>query len=238
MTRSLIQSTISDFEAANAPLRSPVRTLLDDLCATPDRHARFLNTLSMMEHIGSQKIMVTQSGGAIDRPTLKHLAEESRHAFFFKREAEKAAGRPLAYGAGELMAPASARMYFQRLESRVARSFGKDVPAQVVYLYMSMIIEFRAVWGYRLYQDALARAGHALSLKSLLAEEAGHLSDMAERLAALGCLSAARVTAFCDSERRLFERLVKALRRAVGEESGTAPPPRGSSAKRGWRSSA
>lgn len=209
--RSVIRSVISDFERDNAPLVEPVTALLDRFCAEPRLHARFMNTLSLMEHIGSRKIMATQHGDDLDQPTLKHLAEETRHAFFFKRHAERAARRSLSYGAPELVAPAAARMYFQRLEAAIARPLRTGADRRAVYLYTSMIVEFRAVWAYRLYQDALARAGLPVSLKSLVAEEVGHLADMAGRLDDMGAFTADRVTAYCTEERRLFERLVSAL---------------------------
>ena len=55
-----------------------------------------------------------------------------------------------------------------------------------------MIVEFRALWFYGLYQQALKRARHALSLKRVLGEEQAHLGDMAERLEAGSELDDAR----------------------------------------------
>jgi rubrerythrin len=211
MMRSVIRSAISDFERENAHLAEPVGALFDRFCAEPAAHARFMNTLSLMEHIGSRKIMATQHGDDLDQPTLKHLAEETRHAFFFKRQAERVAKRRLSYGGEELVAPAAARMYFQRLEAAIDRALRDGADRRAVYLYTSMIVEFRAVWAYRMYQDALARAGLSVSLKSLLAEEEGHLAEMAGRLDDLGAFSPEQVRAFCAEERRLFERLIAAL---------------------------
>lgn len=209
--RSVIRSAISDFERENAHLAEPVGALFDRFCADPAAHARFMNTLSLMEHIGSRKIMATQHGDDLDQPTLKHLAEETRHAFFFKRQAERVAKRRLSYGGEELVAPSAARMYFQRLEAAIDRALREGADRRAVYLYTSMIVEFRAVWAYRMYQDALSRAGLSVSLKSLLAEEEGHLAEMAGRLDDLGAFSPEQVRAFCAEERRLFERLIAAL---------------------------
>ena len=96
-----------------------------------------INTLSMLEHIGSHKIMATQHAPDIDQPTLKHVAEESHHAYFLKRQAEKTAARPMEYVEDDLLAPAAARMYFQRLESamlahtRAAAQRARRVPLHV-----------------------------------------------------------------------------------------------------------
>jgi hypothetical protein len=80
---------------------------------------------------------------------------------------------------------------------------------------MSMIVEFRALWFYGLYQQALQRAQHALSLKRVLGEEQNHLGEMAARLDTDGELSDARVREFLEHERRLYGRLLTALQRAV-----------------------
>ena len=122
--KSWLDGALARFDADNADLVGRTRTLLDLVVAEPQRHARMINTLSLLEHMGSHKIMATQHSAAIDQPTLKHVAEEAHHAYFMKRQAEKTAGRALEYVAADLLAPASARMYFQRLESATVRALG------------------------------------------------------------------------------------------------------------------
>jgi hypothetical protein len=211
---SWLDGALARFAADNADLSSRTRTLLDAIVAAPPRHARMLNTLSLLEHMGSHKIMVTQHSAAVDQATLKHLAEEAHHAFFMKRQAEKTAERTLEYVAADLLAPASARMYFQRLEGATVRALGAQRSSRAAYLYMSMIVEFRALWFYGLYEQALKRARHALSLKRVLGEEQAHLGDMAERLDAGGELDDARAAQVLAAERRLYSRLLGALERA------------------------
>jgi hypothetical protein len=106
-------------------------------------------------------------------------------------------------------------MYFQRLESATVRTLGPERSARAAYLYMSMIVEFRALWFYELYQRSLQRARHALSLKRVLGEEQAHLADMAERLEAGHELDDARAAQVLTVERRLYARLLGALERAV-----------------------
>jgi hypothetical protein len=199
------------FERDNASLVGTTEAILSGIVRDRPHHARFLNTLAMLEHMGSAKIMATQQGPGIDQPTLKHLAEESRHAFFFKRQAEREAGRALSGGAEELLAAPAARRYFQRLEAEIMRSLPASAGRNTPYLMMSMMVEFRAVWGYRIYQSVLDRAGHALSLKSLLAEETGHLTDMAARLAEIGQFDRARIATLWQVEQDLYRRLLAAL---------------------------
>jgi hypothetical protein len=132
-----------------------------------------------------------------------------------KRQAEKTAQRPLEYVDDDLLAPASARMYFQRLEAALKRRLAQPRGGRAVYLYMSMIVEFRALWFYGLYEQALQRARHPVSLKRVLGEEQGHLGDVAHRLETIGALSDARTAEFVGYEKALFGRLLSAMQRAV-----------------------
>jgi hypothetical protein len=206
-----IETLVAEFDRNNAHLMPGTQAMLAGFIADRPTHARFMNTLSMLEHMGSHKIMATQHGQDIDQPTLKHLAEETRHAFFFKRHANREAGRTLEYSAADMIAPLAARRYFQRLEAEMVRAFPADIHPRATYLTMSMVVEFRAVWDYRLYQAALVNARSMVSLKSLLAEEAGHLTDMAERLRGLGELDIDRLRRFCAVETKLYARLLSSF---------------------------
>jgi len=182
--------------------------MLERYCAEDGLHALLLNTLSMLEHIGSRKIMMTQSRGGVDQPTLRHLAEETRHALFFKRLAEKIAGHGLDYSNLALVAPTNASMYLQRLDACVANSLGHTAHPKAPYLYMSLVVEFRAVWFYRIYQTALKSRYPTLSLKGILGDEEGHLKEMAGSLEAISAFDSALIQRFCIFEQVLFKRLL------------------------------
>jgi hypothetical protein len=216
--RSWLDGVLACFDRDNGELAARTRELLDRVIAVPARHGRLINTLSLLEHMGSHKIMATQHSADIDQATLRHVAEEAHHAYFMKRQAEKTAERPLEYVADDLVAPAAARMYFQRLESAMVRTLGTERGARAVYLYMSMIVEFRALWFYELYQQALQRARHALSLKRVLGEERAHLLDMAERLEASGDPTGTHTAEFLAVEKLLFARLLRGLEQWRGCE--------------------
>lgn len=208
-----LDAMVAEFRTRNAPLISDTRTMLDGILTDSNLHARFANTLSMLEHIGSRKIMVTQQARDIGQTTLKHIAEEARHAFFFKRRAEEIAKRALR--PAELVAPAAARMYFQRLETAIVRSGPRFVHARTNYLLTSMVIEFRAVWFYEIYQAALTAAGSSMSLKSLLAEERSHLTEMAAGVDAAENVAVERIRGFCAAEQRLYANLIGEINRTV-----------------------
>jgi hypothetical protein len=208
-----LDGALARFAADNGDLVLATQSLLQRIVPDSPRHARLVNTLSLLEHMGSHKIMATQHAADIDQPTLKHVAEEAHHAYFMKRQAEKTAERPMEYVASDLLAPAAARMYFQRLEAALTRTLTRE--RRAIYLYMSMIVEFRALWFYGLYQQVLQRAHHALSLKRVLGEEQNHLGDIARRLQRAGELSDERTAEFLRFEKRLYARLLASLEHAV-----------------------
>jgi hypothetical protein len=207
------RSPLPVLEDQSRELAAAVRTRLSAFCAEPVLHARFLNMLSLMEHIGSRKIMASQ-GETAGHDTLKHLAEETRHAFFFKRAAEKLTKRALDYSPHETMAGASARSYMGRLDAEIAASLG-DAPRTLPYLYMSLIVELRAIWFYRLYQEVLRDARAGLSLTSVLAEEELHLDAMLASIAKLDPESGARIAAFTEFEDTRFRTLWAAIEASV-----------------------
>src|SRR5438105_12895350 len=100
---------------------------LREICGDSHTHALFLNMLSLLEHIGSRKIMLARARTS-EGEVLKHLAEEARHAFFFKRAAEKLAGRALGYGPVDTLAGAAARLYMNRLDARVSHCVESSLP--------------------------------------------------------------------------------------------------------------
>lgn len=199
---------LSELETSSIDLVEPVRRRLEWWMERPAQHARFLNTLALMEHIGSRKIMLSQTNGPLHQDVLKHLAEETRHAFFFKRAAENLARRSLEFDDADALRPGSAKMYFGRLDAGITQALGADGRGDVPYLYVSMIIELRAIWTYRLHQEALsAQAGGGLSLKSVLAEEDLHLEHMADCLERSDPVFRQRVPGFVRLEDRLFRAL-------------------------------
>jgi hypothetical protein len=212
---SLVDRAQQRFDAANAGLVHQSSALLDRIAGDAALKPRLLNSLSLLEHMGSHKIMATQHGAGIAQSTLRHLAEECQHAFFMKRKAEQAAGRALDYAAGDLLAPAAARRYFQGLEALLRRRLREQGSPDACYLYMSLIVEFRAVWFYSLLQRALRKQGQSPSLKRLLGEEQNHLTEIAERLDHAGNLSDARIGSFVQLERALYGRLLDSLQRSV-----------------------
>jgi rubrerythrin len=203
-------SALSALEEKSRDLVPPVCARLAAFCGDPAAHARFLNMLSLMEHIGSRKIMLSQAEAELVQSTLRHLAEESRHAYFFKRIAEKLARRPLSFGETDTVAPASARSYMGRLDATITDSLSAG-GAELPYLYMSLIVELRAVWLYRLYQQVLDDEKTGIALKSVLAEEELHLDAMLARLRETDPEASRHMQEFASLEDAQFRALWRAV---------------------------
>ena len=60
MTVSSDPFALSGMREANARHVAPMRAFLTAIVNDPPAHARFMNMLSMLEHMGSRKIMVSQ----------------------------------------------------------------------------------------------------------------------------------------------------------------------------------
>lgn len=214
--------TASGMLDKNKPHEAPVRAFLTALVRDEKSHAKFLNMLSMLEHMGSRKIMVSQmnKSAELDQDILQHLSEEARHAYFFKRHAERINGAPMkGWIDSNTMCRVPALMYFGRMDAGItqklkssssrwrtsqevlartgsrkdgseaadiidprcssyaAQSCGDDNVGEP-YGWVSLIIELRACWLYRIYNDVIEAADIHLPLKGLIAEEDGHLEEM------------------------------------------------------------
>jgi hypothetical protein len=203
----------------NKPHETPVRAFLTRLVNDPDNHAKFLNMLSMLEHMGSRKIMVSQMKypERMSQDTLQHLAEEARHAYFFKRHAERIAKKELVGWVDEnTMCRIPALMYFGRMDAGILKYLKLSSPRPALaglnggdpektaanaadtmdpvcanalracqrddehncYGWVSLIIELRACWLYKIYNEVVDAQKVHLPLAGLLAEEDQHLAEM------------------------------------------------------------
>lgn len=201
--------TASGMLDINKPHEAPVRAFLTRLVNDPENHAKFLNMLAMLEHMGSRKIMVSQTkpGVVMSQETLQHLAEEARHAYFFKRHAERVAKKEMPGWTEEnVMARVPALMYFGRMDAGISKTVGDEQ----AYGWVSLIIELRACWLYGIYNDVVQAENVHLPLGGLLAEEDGHLAEMYEMCGG----DDVRMRELSAYETSLFETLWAALEAA------------------------
>jgi hypothetical protein len=153
---------------------------LSGIVKDPDLHAQWLNTFSYLEYIGFRKIIKSQKTEVITAEILEHAAEEGRHALLLKNLAIRVGGLKYnAYNEATLLCGHEAKNYFQELDRTCAaslRSVGdSQLQAKLVYLYVTWLVEQRALKIYSLYKSKLEEAGQKLPLSGLLAEEKSHL---------------------------------------------------------------
>jgi len=158
-------------------------TAVAQLEANPALHARFLNTLSLLEYMGARKILKSQREEKISAQVLAHAAEEIRHAQTFKKLALKmSSGNLSSYSEDHLLCGKEAKEYFQTLDKAVHDEIGEDAFAN--YLYTTLLIEERANQVYPVYEPVLARAGFPGVLAGIVKEEDAHLREILTALQA------------------------------------------------------
>ncbi|MEO6149685.1 MAG: hypothetical protein ABIN95_08395 [Mucilaginibacter sp.] len=166
-----------------------LNTLLPDIIADNHLHAKWLNTLSLMENTGARKISASEDPVTVTYIILKHAAEEHRHAFYLKKQIEKTGdGFCPTYSSEYLLAPGYSKYYLNQLDVEVCRYLKNELKLTgrelrfAAYLLVTYAIEVRADELYPIYQDALDAAGSKVNVKSIILEEEGHLEEMINQL--------------------------------------------------------
>jgi hypothetical protein len=193
-------------------------TLLPKIIADNQLHARWLNTLSLMENTGACKISASEDPLSVTYIILKHAAEEHRHAFYLKKQIEKTGKDSCpTYAAEYLIAPGYSRYYLNQLDIDVCRYLknvlklsGKELRF-AAYLLVTYAIEVRADELYPVYQQALENAGNKVNVKSIILEEEGHLEEMLNQLKKFSPDWEVHANKAVEFESALFSDWVKAI---------------------------
>jgi rubrerythrin len=195
-----------------------INTILPQIIADNQLHARWLNTLSLMENTGARKISASEDPTTVTYIILKHAAEEHRHAFYLKKQIEKTGDNLCpTYSAEYLIAPAYSRYYLNQLDIDVCRYLKKELHLSgselrfAAYLLVTYAIEVRADELYPIYQDALDNAGSKVNVKSIILEEEGHLEEMINQLQKFSPNWQLHAQKAVDMETRLFNQWVTNL---------------------------
>src|SRR6201992_3261501 len=185
-------------------------------------HARWLNTLSLMENTGARKISASEDPVTVTYIILKHAAEEHRHAFYLKKQIEKA-GKAFCptYADEYLVASNYSKYYLNMLDVEVCRYLknelhltGKELRF-AAYLLVTYAIEVRADELYPVYQEALDNAGSKVNVKSIILEEEGHLEEMINQLKSFSPVWQLHADKAVEMETKLFNDWVVALNREI-----------------------
>ncbi len=163
--------------------------LLTRIVAETENHAKWLNTLSLMENTGARKISASEHKTGVTLIILKHAAEEHRHAFYLKKQISKLGSNLCPdYSDQYLLATHDSRYYLNMLDVRVCKYLKSELNLSgnelkfAAYLLVTYAIEVRADELYPVYQDVLDSTGSKVNVKSIILEEEGHLEEMLVQL--------------------------------------------------------
>ncbi len=154
-----------------------MQSLLEHIVATPSVHARFLNTLSLLEYVGARKILKSQPYACLDHRVLAHAAEEIRHAQLLKRAAMKLAPDCATYDPAALICGKEAFNYFQTVDHAASQILNEHDPRHC-YLYSTYLVEIRALEFYMLFDKVMRTLGKPSVFRGILAEEQRHLQEI------------------------------------------------------------
>lgn len=192
--------------------------ILDRIVADDARHAKWLNTLSMMENSGARKIKGCEHPVLVSEVILKHASEEARHAYYLKKQIAKVdANACPTYEQAYLIAPARSQYYLDQLDIDVCKWLksvfgfkGHDLK-YAAYLLVTYAIEVRAESLYPIYKSVLEKYGSKVKVNTIIAEEEGHLEEMRKQIAGLFQDPDAVMSEAEKLENRLYEDWVIAL---------------------------
>ncbi|MDD9952074.1 MAG: hypothetical protein OXT67_10985 [Zetaproteobacteria bacterium] len=163
---------------------------LEQIVASPVLHHRWLSTLGQLEYVGAAKIAAFLPQWSPEVEHLQHAAEEFRHAFFFmSRARELGVSQSLPQRRYHYL-----RRYLHLLDAGVTRAVKaawmrgevhESVWKSQCYLWVTKLVEVRAVQLYQIYHQVLKARG-LFSLQWLIREEASHLREIDRELERLG----------------------------------------------------
>ena len=196
--------------------------LLSEIVSDLDKHARWLNTLSLMENSGARKISASEHKKEVTLIILKHAAEEHRHAFYLKKQISKLSVDACpTYADQYLLASSSSRYYLNILDVFVCKYLksilhlsGNELKF-AAYLLVTYAIEVRADELYPIYQEVLDKAGSKVNVKSIILEEEGHLEEMLTQLKNFSPDWQKHADKAVEFETKLFNDWVKSLENEI-----------------------
>src|ERR1700750_2067737 len=199
-----------------------LNTILPKIISDNQLHARWLNTLSLMENTGARKISAWEDPETVTYIILKHAAEEHPHAFYLKKQIEKVKSVDCpTYNGDYLIAPKSSKYYLNQLDVDVCRYLKRELGLKgrelrfAAYLLVTYAIEVRADELYPVYQDALDKVSSKVNVKSIILEEEGHLEEMINQLKTFSPDWQFHADKAVGMETRLFNQWVDQLGAAV-----------------------
>lgn len=196
--------------------------ILSEIVSDNDKHARWLNTLSLMENSGARKISASEHKKDVTLIILKHAAEEHRHAYYLKKQISKLSSDACpTYADQHLLASSDSRYYLNILDVFVCKYLKATLNLSgnelkfAAYLLVTYAIEVRADELYPVYQEVLDQTGSKVNVKSIILEEEGHLEEMLVQLKNFSPDWQKHADKAVEFETRLFKDWLKSLEKEI-----------------------
>lgn len=208
--------------ATHMAQKEQLARVIEKIVVSDDMHAKWLNSLSMMENTGARKISKYEHPIHTGITVLKHAAEEARHAYYLKKQIGKLAKEACPdYSYPYILAPVQSHQYLEQLDVLACRYLklklglnGRDLK-HGAYLMVTYSIEVRADMLYGIYQAALTAHGSKVNVKSIIAEEEGHLLEMQRMLEVFHPQWQQMAADVCAIEDHLFTTWISAVEKAA-----------------------
>ncbi|MFZ4263720.1 hypothetical protein ACFRAE_16905 [Sphingobacterium sp. HJSM2_6] len=199
-----------------------MKELLNNIVSNDYAHAKWLNTLSLMENCGARKISACEDFSFTNIIQLKHAAEEHRHAYYLKKQLQKLGLEGFErYTKDNLLAGFSSMQYLNRLDVSVSRYLKNSLNLQGIplkyasYLFVTYAIELRADELYPIYQEVLSAHESKVVVKSIILEEEGHLEEMISQLKEFSKDWEKYANEICALEQDLFQAWTTELKKDI-----------------------
>ncbi|MEQ8907338.1 hypothetical protein [Ekhidna sp.] len=199
-----------------------LKELINQIVSSPELHAKWLNSLSMMENTGARKISASEHQHLVDEIVLKHAAEEARHAYYLKSQIKKTGYEGCkTYLSHELLAPIQSFQYLHALDAAISRylknelGFTGNELKYAAYLLVTYAIEVRADDLYPVYEEVLKANGSKISVRMIVVEEQGHLEEMIQQMDKFFGNWKQHAVFVESLEQRLFEKWISAIRKTI-----------------------
>lgn len=157
-----------------------MKKILQKIVEDRELEARWLNTLSLLEYIGSSKISKTVCLAHPSLEILEHFSDEARHAHAFKRLSHELSKRKC----HDYLCADEAISYFQMLDHTISEWLtnltGHDDFYQN-YLFVTDMIERRAMKVYPLYKSVTQSEVVREELQDIILEETRHMHDIEKK---------------------------------------------------------
>jgi bacterioferritin (cytochrome b1) len=199
---------------------TPWISFLDEILSSDSKHYLWLKTLSYLEYIGYRKMVKAIPYTAVDQEVFHHLSDEIQHSFMLKELAHQSfGGQNFSEEALKQFADI-AETYFQGIDSHihdwVLKNTGEDNPF-LSYMWVSYIIEKRAMKVYPQYFAKLTQSSLKIVLQKIIKDESQHLSYLEKMIQHFPSFGSLKENPLFDFEETCFINFLKNLRQSFQE---------------------